>query len=644
MIPFFPEPYPDELLYSVCARYADRVQYSSGHYVLQELFGSKCQTVIFDLPYRLGHLISILPNGHQYTVEQLIYNHTMLRVYLPFIDEQKLQKILDIMKGKDSEDLVNPKKFLSKLNKYSTFFRFCPLCFQEDKQRYGEYYWHRLHNFSAVIVCPIHHVFLENSNVFMSQRTRNYEFFSATKVVLPDKYQFIELTNPAHQILLKVSQDVQWLLNFELELKFESLFDRYIQFLIQQDLANKGGTIQLKLLLKKFLNYYPQEVLKLLNCQIDEKIDNPWLFLIVPDLKQNKVHSLVYHLLLIQFLGKTAEEFFKTPLNFSAIRKPFGQGPWPCLDRTSSHYRQLTIDTYRINRRNHQDEATATFRCSCGFAYARTGHAKALTDQYRYTRIVSYSPSWEITLKKLWLTPTITIREIAIQLGLSPSNVKYYAKRLNLPLHRITISDELPKTDSNLPSEVLQKKRGCYRQEWLLIRANNPTLNRTKLQQNFRRHYSWLYKNDSDWLSEHLPLKLDNTIDWPSRDTQLMNQIIQAVSSIKSLPNSPIKITVTAISKELNISNSLLNNNCLEQMPLTAQVLRQVIETWEDFTLRRIEWITQCYLREGICPSRNQFIKRLNPNHYKRQSASRVDDAISQAVEFINSHFTSSLE
>lgn len=643
MIPFFPKPYPDELLYSICARYADRVQYSSSLYVLQELFGSKCQTVIFDLPYRLGHLISILPNGHQYTVEQLIYNHTMLPVYLPFLDDKKLQKVLDMMKGKDSEDLVNPKKFL-KLNKYSTFFRFCPLCFQEDKQRYGEYYWHRLHNFSAVIVCPIHHVFLENSNVFMSQKTHNYEFFSATKVVLPDKLIFIEQTNPAHQILLKISQDVQWLLNFEqLEFQFESLFDRYIQFLIQLSLANKGGTIQLKSLLKKFLDYYPQEVLKILDCQIDEKIDNPWLFLIVPNLKKNKAHSLIYHLLLIQFFGKTAEEFFKTPLNFSAIRKPFGQGLWPCLDPTSDHYRQLTINTYRINRRNHQDEATATFRCSCGFAYARTGPDLAPEDQYRYTRIVSYSTSWETTLKKLWLTPTITIREIAIQLGLSISSVNRYAKRLNLPLHRITISGQLPKTDCHLSSEVLKKKES-YRQEWLIIRENNPTLNRAKLQQNFRRHYSWLYKNDSDWLEENLPLKLDNSIDWPSRDTQLMNQIIQAVSSIKSSPNSPIKITVIAISKELNISHNLLNNNCLKQMPLTAQVLSQVLETWEDFTLRRIEWMTQYYLQEGICPSRNQFIKRLNPNHYKRQSASKIDDAISQAVEFINSYFTSSLE
>lgn len=475
----------------------------------------------------------------------------------------------------------------------------------------------------------------------MSQRKRNYEFFSATTVVLPDKYQFIEPTNPAHQILLKLSQDVQWLLNFELEFQFESLFDRYIQFLIQLSLANKSGTIQLKLLLKKFRNYYPQEVLKLLDCQIDDKIDEPWLFLLVPDLKQHKVHSLVYHLLLIQFLGKTAEEFFKTPLNFSAIRKPFGLGPWPCLDPTSGHYRQLTIKTYRINRRNQQDEATATFRCSCGFAYARTGPDLAPQDQYRYTRIVSYSPSWETTFKKLWLTPTIRIREIAIQLGLSPSNVNRCAKRFNLPLHRITISGELPETDSHLFSKELQKKRESYRQEWLLIRKNNPTLNRTKLQQNFRRHYSWLYKNDSDWLSENLPLKLDNSIDWSSRDTQLMNQIIQAVSSIKSSLNSPIKITVIAISKELNISSNFLNKNYLKQMPLTAQVLRQVLETWEDFTLRRIEWMTQCYLQEGICPSQNQFTKKLHLNYYKRQSASRIDDAISQSVEFINSHFAS---
>ncbi len=69
MIPCFPNPFPDELLYSVCARYSDRMQYSDKQFLNQELFGDKNLTTIFDLPSHLSHLISVLPPGYSYTVE-----------------------------------------------------------------------------------------------------------------------------------------------------------------------------------------------------------------------------------------------------------------------------------------------------------------------------------------------------------------------------------------------------------------------------------------------------------------------------------------------------------------------------------------------------------------------------------------------
>ena len=41
MIGFFPDPYPDELLYSVLARFQSRVQYPSRESLVRELFGTK---------------------------------------------------------------------------------------------------------------------------------------------------------------------------------------------------------------------------------------------------------------------------------------------------------------------------------------------------------------------------------------------------------------------------------------------------------------------------------------------------------------------------------------------------------------------------------------------------------------------------
>ena len=50
MIATFPDPYPDELLFSVCARYAERMQYPNQHAVLQDLFGNRNKLASVALP------------------------------------------------------------------------------------------------------------------------------------------------------------------------------------------------------------------------------------------------------------------------------------------------------------------------------------------------------------------------------------------------------------------------------------------------------------------------------------------------------------------------------------------------------------------------------------------------------------------
>jgi hypothetical protein len=79
-----PQSYPDELLYSICARYSDRMQYPSSKSASQELLGSAKAYPIIDLPSRLNILIAALPPGHGYVVKQLIDNHTLLPFYSPF--------------------------------------------------------------------------------------------------------------------------------------------------------------------------------------------------------------------------------------------------------------------------------------------------------------------------------------------------------------------------------------------------------------------------------------------------------------------------------------------------------------------------------------------------------------------------------
>ena len=77
MISAFPFPFPDELFYSLCARYAWRVGYPSLKSITSELFGVTSVTAIIDLPSGLGRVVSALPPGYSCTVDGFIDDKTI---------------------------------------------------------------------------------------------------------------------------------------------------------------------------------------------------------------------------------------------------------------------------------------------------------------------------------------------------------------------------------------------------------------------------------------------------------------------------------------------------------------------------------------------------------------------------------------
>ncbi|MBD2498895.1 TnsD family Tn7-like transposition protein [Nostoc sp. FACHB-280] len=93
MIGWFPDPYPDELFYSVCARYFERMSYSNEIYVTQELFGKKLTSLNVYLANNLDYLIKHLPSGHCYKADYLIDNHTLLPFCSPFYAPYIIKKI-----------------------------------------------------------------------------------------------------------------------------------------------------------------------------------------------------------------------------------------------------------------------------------------------------------------------------------------------------------------------------------------------------------------------------------------------------------------------------------------------------------------------------------------------------------------------
>lgn len=69
MLGHFPDPLPDELLLSVCTRYADHMYSLDRRSILTDLFGKSDAFPALEFPTRLQRLVEQLPAGHSYSVD-----------------------------------------------------------------------------------------------------------------------------------------------------------------------------------------------------------------------------------------------------------------------------------------------------------------------------------------------------------------------------------------------------------------------------------------------------------------------------------------------------------------------------------------------------------------------------------------------
>jgi hypothetical protein len=451
------------------------------------------------------------------------------------------------------------------------------------------------------------------------------------------------LSDRFHQVSLKIAHNTAWLIRqTDLVPGYAVLRDYYHYLLANHGLASYTGRVQVKKLKKAFNNYYSPNFLKLLQCEVDEDKGSNWLSCLVKDLSISQAHHPLRHLLLIQFLGYTAEEFFQVSLP----SKPFGEGPWPCLNQASTHFGQLLIKNCCIKIRDYQRrKLIGVFSCSyCGFAYSRIGPDVSPEDIFRITTSKSYGPVWEAALKNLWEDLSVSFNEMERRLGDDESAILRQAARLGLTFPRLgpkgestQLSKENNHSKTSSPvfnSENLEN----YRSQWLSIREQNPELGRTTLIKKFNRIHSWLREHDSEWLEAHKPLPqkcggIRRIVDWSRRDAEFAEAVRLSASRLKSIPGRPVRITRSAIGKELYQEEVL--KKFLDRLSLTANVLTEIVETREDFAIRRVEWAAECFRQQNISPAWSQIV--LLSGVYALRAVPQVKKAIDTALQSLES-------
>ncbi len=639
MILCFPDPYPDELLYSICARFSDRKGYPTEDAVVRELFGTHTVKAVVDLPSHLGRLISALPPETSYTVDDLIDDHTLLPFYGPFLPPERLRRLRNDMSGDNGPGVHMRIGIVGCPIPLPIWLRFCPLCIVEDIKHFGECYWHRVHQVPGVEVCPVHEVFLQNSSIYARNTRTRGQFISANRVIQVVKVRQLDPSNRCHIVLREIARDALWLLDQHgLSAEFELFYKRYIEALVDRGFATYRGKVYTRKLLETFKAHYPSDLLKLLHCELDENRKSTWLARMIHTSKYVK-HPL-HHLLLIHFLGYSVKDFFNQPLPVE--RKPFGEGPWPCLNPASNHYRRPLIQECHISYNpKKRVKPLGTFACTCGFVYCRFGPDQTPDDRFQIGKVKSFGPIWEATLQQLWEDHSLILRQVAHRLGVARATVKVHAVQLGLSLNRGT-GRSLTKIIPRGPkaSEISKvDKLEIYRQKWLSTMEEEPDAGIMELQSKQPKIYSWLYRHDKDWLKSHLPkrktpIKLHPShVDWASRDAQYVEAVKASVVRLTSVPRRPIRLTISEISRDTGLLPSMEDR--LDKLPLTAQLLNEVVETHEMFAVRRIRWAAELYKQENIYPTRWQLMKRSGVIEAQKKWP-RVQFAIDAALESLN--------
>lgn len=637
MICVFPDPYPDELLYSICGRYGALMQYSNKISATEDFFG-KGMSAVVDLPGRIDHLIRSMPPGHLYTADELIDKHTLFPFYAPFLPKNRARLIRELMRLDDCAQ-VGPRVTRARLSKKTIYLRYCPECAREDRAAFGETYWHRLHQLRGVDACSHHDVFIEDTEITWKNGSNHAEARAAEPLVKISPSRRLDTANPVHLAYAKTAQIASFLLNHVGDsIDCEILSNRYKNLLLSQGFAHFNGDVRITKLIDSIKEYYPAEILIKLGCEI--RTEKNWVTRLVSKRQDDDLQHPICHVLLLLFLNCKPAEIFDRFVEF----RPFGDAPWPCLNPSVGHYKEPRVHSCKIfpGAKKDTGKPRGVFSCSCGFTYSRVGPDTNEADRFTYSIVQAYGPSWEALLRQLWDDKSFSIYMIARRLGVSILTLKRRVVALGLRFPRSA-------RISNINKDILSRYKlrreskptllNSKKNEWVSLITANPKISRAELWRSAYSLYIYLLNADPQWLERHLPpckyvTPPPRKLDWAREDALLAKAVADAVIEIKkSAP--PIRITVKAISNLTGHPARLTKR--LGKLPQTASVINSHLESTEDFAVRRIKWVAESFRREQIVPTKTAFIRRALIEDYVTARNQVVSLAMEEALKKLRS-------
>lgn len=230
---------------------------------------------------------------------------------------KRLQLYRQMVRGEGSKIFATLGLSNNKINNNNAL-KYCKKCIVDDKEKFGEAYWHREHQLAGVLICGKHQTTLyEIKNKEIKNRQ---EFININR-----------LTNKGEKIANKIDSKIvikqqklinnyRYLLYYIYKHKSKSFYrDYYISKLVLLGIADGKHKVNQEILHKRFIEYYGHNYLELIGCDLVIGDNNSWLTKITR--KHRTFFHALYHLLLIDFLEIDIRELFNCNENFNINHK-----------------------------------------------------------------------------------------------------------------------------------------------------------------------------------------------------------------------------------------------------------------------------------------------------------------------------------
>ncbi len=432
---FFTDPYPDELLYSVLARfhyYNAGLPYGKSQ---AELLASKRNVPSIYLGYNLNFLADRL--SHCYDAHSLIDEHTVFPYYSMFLKEESRVKVLEsLLTGKDSSVVIS-RLGITRKNFPKSFdkLRFCPECLKEDYDNYGEGYFHTIHHIPGLDICAKHFCRLLNYPLTYEESRENqyhrldYNRVSATETIFCENRfeinlarEFLELRNYPNVVLEDFCT------------RFENFYYNYGY------LTNHG--FNGANLYQDLIDYFGEDYLIEKNATVSLEAKAPFYNTYLAAFKpQTRIcfqpHQL---LLLVQYFTEDLSSFLQKPSPKRDIQKH----GLSCQNPACPNYNKKGLVDYNImSRKGHQ---LIVCRCSCGMIYTTT------VERPDTCKIIQYGNSFFDKAFEL-IDSGLRFKEVAEKLGISPRTLR---KIRNGDIKATPIDDKLVLIKERLEQKITE--------------------------------------------------------------------------------------------------------------------------------------------------------------------------------------------